>query len=212
MMNRKGDYKQQMVWTTPKGDVLIRSFCTSDEIRQYTLDGQFGHYAHYKSLYTQRESLEKDADQTDANVTLALSERSNIIGYGVLVYPATKKKWAVVGKDVVMELKALEVSRAWRSFHIVEGILRLCLAHPEIEEKILFLVGYSWTWDLEWTKHSTSHYKDMLVRLFEPHGFKEMHTNDPNVNLKPENIMMARIGKNVEEAVRERFKWARYGI
>lgn len=204
--------RQHVTQTTPKGDVTIRSFCSSEEIRQCFLDGQFGHYVHYKSLYTRRESLEKEADQPDANVTLALSKKSNIIGYGVLGYPEANRRWAPVGKDLVMELKALEVSRTWRSFHIAEAILQLCLGGPKIEEKILFLVAYSWTWDLDWTKHSARRYKEMLVRLFEPYGFKEMHTNDPNVNLRPENMMMARIGEYVEETIRERFKWARYGV
>ena len=211
-MDKKRSGRQHIIWPTPKGDIVIRSFCTPDEIRRYAFDSEFGHFNRYKSLYTRRESLEKEADHNDANVTLALSEGSNIIGYGVLGFPEANGRWSAVGSGVVMELKALEVCRTWRSFHVAEGLLELCMDHPKIEERILFLVAYSWTWDLEWARHSTGQYKEMLARLFEPHGFREVHTNEPNVNLRPENMMMARIGKNIGEATVEQFKWARYGI
>ena len=73
-----------IVLTTPKGDVRIRSFCSPGEIRKCTFDREFRCHAHYKSLYTSRELLEKSAEQPEANVVLALVEQNHIIGYAVL--------------------------------------------------------------------------------------------------------------------------------
>ena len=57
--------RKDIVWSTPDGDVRIRSFCFPEEIRHFTLDSQFGTHARYKSLYTKRESLEKIAAQPE---------------------------------------------------------------------------------------------------------------------------------------------------
>ena len=73
--------------TSPKGDLRIRSFCRSAEIRKCTFDREFAFHSHYKSLYTSRELLEKAAEHPDANIVLALADHNHIIGYGVLAYP-----------------------------------------------------------------------------------------------------------------------------
>ena len=100
--------------TTPGGPVLIRSFCSTKEIGAYSFNHQFGTHAHYKSLYTKRESLEKNAEQPDANVTLALTDSSEIIGFGVLAYPEADERWSKLNTNIMMEVKAIEVSRDWR--------------------------------------------------------------------------------------------------
>ena len=205
-------HQRDIIWPTPKGDVQTRSFCTPEEIQQFTFDRGLRQYAHYKSLYIKKESLEKDARQEDANVTLALVKNKNIIGYGVLAYPKTDARWKRLGARRILELKAIEVCRSWRSLRVADSILQMLMVYPKIEDKIVFLVGYSWTWDLKWTKHSPKQYRNMLIRLFEPHGFKEYPTNEPNVNLRAENMLLARIGENVSSELQDRFKWARYGL
>ena len=72
-----------IVLATPKGNVRIRPFCSPERIRKCTFDRQFAFHAHYKSLYTSRELLEKTAEQPDANIVLALAEQNHIIGYAV---------------------------------------------------------------------------------------------------------------------------------
>jgi acetoin utilization protein AcuA len=52
----------------------------------------------------------------------------------------------------------------------------------------------------------------MMARLFEPFGFEEYQTNEPNICLKPENIFMARIGENVSKELQNQFKWLRFGM
>ena len=112
----------------------------------------------------------------------------------------------------MMEVKAIEVCRSWRYFEIAPAIVDKMLAHPRIEAKIVYLVGYSWTWDLKATRKTAQQYRQMLINLFKRHGFEEYRTNEPNVCLKPENLFMCRVGKNINQLILDRFKWLRFGL
>jgi len=203
---------QEILLITPRGDVRIRSFCSAAEIGKFTFDHQFAFHDHYKSLYTSRDLLEKSAEQPDTNVVLALADQSHIIGYAVLAYPDAQERWADLGPEMMMEVTAIEVCRSWRSFKLAPAILKTLVAHPQIEEKIVYMVGYSWTWDLSGTGKTAFQYRQMLVKLFKPHGFKEYRTNEPNVCLKPENLFMCRVGNKIDQVILDRFKWLRFGL
>lgn len=203
---------QEIILTTPKGEVHVRSFCSPAEIRKCTFDHQFAIHAQYKSLYTSRELLVTSAEQPNANVVLALAEENHIIGYAVLAYPDLGERWADLGPEIMVEVTAIEVSRSWRSFRIAPGLLKMAICHPQVEEKIVYMVGYSWTWDLKGTRKTAQQYRQMLIKLFEPHGFKEYQTNEPNVCLKPENLFMCRVGNNIRQVILYRFKWLRFGL
>jgi acetoin utilization protein AcuA len=77
---------------------------------------------------------------------------------------------------------------------------------------IVYMVGYSWTWDLDGTGKTAQQYRQVLIRLFEPFGFQEFQTNEPNICLKPENLFMGRVGRHVSASVQHNFKWLRFGI
>jgi len=203
---------QEILLPLPGGDVHIRSFCSPEAIRQSTLDHQFTVHPDYKSLCTSRETLVKCAEQPDANVVLALTEEDSIIGYGVLTYPEAGERWIELGPKIMMELKAIEVCRSRRTFRIAPVIVKMLLAFPQVEEKIIYLVGYSWTWDLNATGKTAQQYRRMLVSLFKPHGFEEFRTNEPNICLKPENLFMCRVGGKINPVILDRFKWLRFGL
>ena len=206
------DIPRLIRWQTPQGSVAIRSRCTPQEIRTFIFDSQFGTHAHYKSLYTRRESLEINAALPDADVTLALTDHTHIIGFGVLAYPEPGERWTRLDPRLMMEVKAIEVSRSWRSAGVARGIIQTMMSQPMIEDKIIYMVGYSWTWDLDGTGQSAQEYRRMLIRLFEPCGFQEYQTNEPNICLKPENIMLGRIGRHVTKEQKDNFKWLRFNV
>jgi acetoin utilization protein AcuA len=205
-------HPEESFFQIPGGNVRIRSFCSPEEIRKFTLNQEFRAYAAYKSLYTDRESLENDARQPDANVVLALADGNQIIGFGVLNYPRPEERWADLGSGLMIELKAIEVSRSWRSTRVASAILGMLMVHPLIEEKIVYLVGYSWTWDLEGTGKTVAQYRRLLIDLFGQQGFQEYRTNEANICLRPENIFMCRVGKEITGAILNRFKWLRFGL
>ena len=59
----------EICWSTLKGEICIRAFCTPEEIRNYEFDKEFGTHAQYKSLYTKRSSLEEKANQADQELS-----------------------------------------------------------------------------------------------------------------------------------------------
>jgi acetoin utilization protein AcuA len=197
---------------TPKGEVRICSFCRASFIRRQSFDAEFSTDNHYRSLYTQRASLESQAQNTDANVVLAIAEPQTIIGFGVLSYPLAGERWAELGFQLMMEVKAIEVARSWRFGGVASRILKLVTDHPLIEDKIAYMVGYSWTWDLQGAHKTAQEYRAMLIRLFGNQGFQEYTTNDPNICLRSENLFMCRIGKNISRVIKDRFKWLRFGL
>jgi acetoin utilization protein AcuA len=197
---------------TPNGNIIIRSFYTPQEIRQHRLGPEFTEYENYKSLYTQRKTLEEISAQPGANVVLALDDQNRIIGFGVLAYPDPRERWATLGPAIMMEVKAIEVGRSWRLGKIAANILKKMIAYPQIEDKIVYMVGYAWTWDLAGSKKTAREYRQILIRLFETCGFQEYQTNEPNICLKPENLFMCRIGRNISAVILDRFKWLRFGL
>ena len=192
-------------------NVRILSFCSPETIRTFSFSKSFGTFARYRSIYTRRESLEKLASKEGTNVTVAVDGTDTIIGFAVMDSPEDPERWSAVGRDAVIQIKSLEVIRKMRSKGIAPALLKGLLANPFIENKILILVAYSWTWDLEGTDRSVPAYRNKLITLYSGFGFKEYPTNDPNVCLKPENLFMARIGSKIGKETKKRFKWACFG-
>lgn len=192
--------------------MTILRHCSADRIREYALGDQFACYAQYKSLYTHRESLEKLASRNDTNVALAVNDQNQIVGFGLLSSPDPGERWAELGPGLMAEVKAVEVSRRWRNRRLARGILTSLLSDPDIEECIIYMVGYSWTWDLDGSGLSAQEYRNMLIRLFTDFNFQEFETNEPNICLKPENLFMGRVGVAVSEEIRRNFKWLRFGV
>lgn len=204
--------KKTTILKTPKGVIRVGSFVRPGEMQRLHFDPLFRKHDSYESLYTSKADLQDKASQEGADVVLALTDDGCIVGFGVLAYPQPDERWARLEHRRMVEVEAIEVSRDWRSMRIGKAMLEKILAHPATEEKIFYMVGYSWTWDLEGGKMSGMEYKRMMIRLFGRYGFAEYKTNEPNICLRPENLFMARIGRDVPARVVEDFKWLRFGI
>ncbi len=197
---------------TPMGKLSMYAFASPDEIRRLSFDGQFGDHAGFRSLYTRSASLRRRAAEEDANVVLAVTDKENIIGFGVLAYPEPDQRWARLEPKVMMEVKAIEVARDWRRMGVGSVLVKAMLSHPRVEEKIIYFVGFTWTWDLRWTKLTASQYRKMMIRLFRPFQFNECKTNEPNICLDADNLFMCRIGKNISDSLLDDFKWLSFGV
>ena len=204
--------QKNIPFTTKRGALVLRSFCQPDEIAGMSFCDDFKAYAQYNPIISQIESLIKAASQPDANVTLALTPDSLIVGLSLLVYPDPDERWLRVGPEIMMELAAIEVSKSWRAGGLAKKLLSLAVDHPLEMERIIYMVGYSWTWDLDDKQKSATDYRNTLIRLFTEEGFAIFQTNEPNVMLRPENLFMARIGDCVSEETRKQFKMVRFNL
>lgn len=205
-------YQKKEKWLTSRGMVTLCSFCGPDDISPLSFRETFTKYARYNPIISEKESLVRAASAPDANVTLAVTGDGKIVGFAILGYPNPDERWVRVGERVMMEVSVIEVSRPWRSSGISGKMLHLLLDHPLKPDRIFYMVGYSWTWDLDGTDIPSMRYRDMMISLFTPHGFRIYQTNEPNIMLRPENLFMARIGENISERIRNRFKMVRFNL
>lgn len=194
-----------------KSTVRIESKLTLDRIQDLIFASDFRSHARYTSIYTRREILECFAEK-GANITLAILDNKIIVGFAVLDYPNVKERWAKLGGKVVKEVKAVEVLREFRNLGIARLLLSRLLLDSKLEQKIIYLTAYSWTWDLDYSSLNLQSYRNMLIHLYAGLGLTEYLTNEPNICLKSENIFMARVGKNVPQKIQENFKWMRFGV
>lgn len=203
--------RKEISLKTDRGEIGIYILATPEDLQNLRFDPQFREHTHYRSLYTRRQSLIIRAGEEDSNVVIALTEAGTIIAFGMVVYPDPAERWAHLKPKIMMEAKAIEVSRDWRSVGLGQAIARGMMAHPLVEEKIVYMVGYTWTWDLEASRMTPAQYKKMMIRLFSTVGLVEHPTNEPNICLDDDNLFMVRIGKNVPEKIRTDFKWLCFG-
>ncbi len=190
---------------------MIRSFCDEAYLEGLELHPSFKTYPKYRSIVTRKSHLYEIVKEEDSNLCLAVWEEKLIVGIGILEYPQKDQRWAQLGKWM-MEVSVIEVIREFRGKGLAKGLLKSTTEHPLKERKILFMVGYSWTWDLVGTGLKVMEYREMLINLFQSEDFKVYQTNEPNVLLRPENLFMARIGAMVPAHVLKAFKWLRFGI
>jgi acetoin utilization protein AcuA len=194
------------------GSIQIRSSCTAADLGGLEFDAGFSSGTGNKSLFTGSESIKLQAKQPDTNLVLAVSGDNHVIGFAILAYPDHGERWADLGPGIMREVKAIEVVRRCRSAGIAGGMLKMLLDDPRIEDRIIYMVGYSWTWDLSGARMTAAQYRQMLLKLFKPHGFEPYQTNEPNICLKPENLFMCRIGQTITGMIIDRFKWLRFGL
>jgi len=165
----------------------------------------------YQPIYTQKRTLERFA-ATGGSVSLALFRKRIIIGYAVIGSPSADSRWAKARCRKILELKGIEVARHFRSQGIAGRLMTHLFSGAAHDDRIVILSAFAWLWDIAHTGMSCDVYRNMLTNLYAGFGFESFQTNEPNVCLKPENIFMTRIGKNISTKDRERFKWLRFGI
>jgi acetoin utilization protein AcuA len=104
------------------------------------------------------------------------------------------------------------VSRNLRKLGIAAEMVSAALREDFFEEKISYMNGYSWHWDVDGSGLTLIQYRKMMLNFMKPFGFEEYYTNEPNIALRQENLFMARIGSKVSEDDQLRFRNLRFGI
>lgn len=201
-----------LIWPPGECNITVKSFCSPDDIASLSLKDTFVESSNYNPILSKKESLISASLQQDANVTIAYTDEKKIIGISILQYPSPEERWVKIENRVMMEVSVVEVATKWRSKGISKKLFELLFEHPLKEHRIIYMVGYSWTWDVAGTDSSVIEYRKMLINLFSYFGFRIYPTNDPNVMLRPENLFMARIGANISENVQMKFKLLRFNV
>lgn len=196
---------------TQRGTLSIIPRCPPEVFPKLELDKGLGTFSHYSSIIQKLDVFAKVASQRDGKVTLAIIGHKVIVGYGACWYPGPDERWSKLG-DLLYEMGALEVSRNFRRLNLGRKIVATIMEDDFFNDKIAYMNGFSWHWDLDGSGLTMAEYRRMMIRLLKAHGFQECYTNEPNIALREENLFMVRIGSRVSEEDRARFRDLRFGI
>lgn len=202
---------QSRLIATARGEVELRTCLSPGEMESLELDRGIGVFSQYRSILTSKDSLENQATDKRNNLTLAVASGGLIVGYCVRRAPEPDDRWARLNPPLMFEVFG-ENARGWRDMGLMKPMLDLVVSEPGNEERILYIVGYSWHWDTDHTKKSLQQYRDTIIHLLAPLGFRQYPTNEPNVSLRAENLFMARVGQGIDKTVKKRFHNLLFGI
>lgn len=197
---------------TEHGPLAIIPHCPPELFPHLELDSGLGSFSHYSSIIQKLEVFEQAASEPGGRVCVALVGERVLVGYGACWYPDKGERWARLG-ELMYEMGALEVSRNYRSTNLGRRIFDTLMEEKDFfEQKIAYMNGFSWHWDLDGTGLTMAAYRKRLMGLLRRHGFKEYMTNEPNIALREENFFMARVGAEVSEEDQRRFRNLRFGL
>lgn len=185
-------------YATTKGPLLLRDFCPPSLIERLRPDS--GLRAFTRLPEREQQLLLAIAKSADCSLTIAHTPAGEIVGEVTL---APGDEW-FAGVENAYEI-TIEVSSNWRGVGLAREMLAFALELDALEEMILFAMGLSWHWDTEDLHISVHRYRQLIAHLFGTQGFVEYPTNEPNISMEPGNILLARIGKRVDEHVARRF-------
>ncbi len=186
------------VLETPTGTLLLRDFCPPSLVER--LRAESGLHAFANVPEREHALLLDIASSPDCALALAYTPAGKIVGQ-VTLTPADGW-WE--GVENLYEV-ALEVSSHWRGRGVAHQLLAFALELDALEEVILFATGLWWHWDLEWLGISPHRYRKLIAHLFAAQGFQEYDTAEPDISMEPANILLARIGKRVDQRVAAQF-------
>jgi acetoin utilization deacetylase AcuC-like enzyme/GNAT superfamily N-acetyltransferase len=183
---------------TPAGLLLLRDFCPPSLVERLRADSGLHAFARFPER--EHQLLLSIARSPDCALTLAHTPAGDIVGEVTL---APGDDWWE-GFENVYEVTT-EVSANWRGMGIARHLLAFALELDALEDMILFAMGLSWHWDTEGLKISVHHYRELISRLFASQGFVEHATTEPDISMEPGNILLVRVGKNVNQHIVNRF-------
>ncbi|MFH1115938.1 MAG: N-acetyltransferase [Pseudomonadota bacterium] len=195
----------------PNAAVAIHLNCPPGFFAGLSLDSGLGRFSHYSSIIQKLEVFEKISSGEGGRVVLGVVEPRTVVAYTTCWYPEKSERWSKLG-NLMYELGAIEVSRNFRHMGIAGNIVDLIMQEDFFEDKIAYINGFSWHWDLDGSGLTIVQYRNMMMQLLKKHGFKEYYTNEPNIALREENLFMARVGGRVSPEDQKLFRDLRFGI
>jgi len=183
---------------TSVGSLLLRDFCPPSLVERLIPD--IGLHAFARLPEREHQLLLNLSKSPDCAIALAHTPAGEIVGQVTL---APGDDWWD-GFENVYEV-TIEVSSNWRNQGIAHQLLAFSLELDSLEDMILFAMGLSWHWETEDLKITVHRYRELISRLFGSQGFVEYSTTEPNIDMEPGNILLVRVGKNVDQHVVNRF-------
>lgn len=199
------------LFDTSMGPIHILPKTPSFWFSHLKLHAGIGNFAQFSSLIQKLDIFENVAKENNGRVALGIIQDSLIVGYLACWSPAQHDRWSKLG-DLMYELGAIEVSREYRKTGLAHKLIESVIEDSFFDNRIAYMNGYSWHWDLDGNHLSMAEYRQLIINLLKPFDFQEYYTNEPNISLRPENVFMARIGPAVTPEDQKKFRDLRFGI
>ena len=194
LLQRSAACPRRSTFETAAGSLILQSFCPPSLVASLKVDRGLRAFARVPER--EHQLLLGIAERPDCALTLAYTPNGEIVGQ-VTLAPADAW-WQGVANTYEI---AIEVSTHWRRLGIARQLLSLALEFDAVEEMTLVALGLSWHWDLKGSGLSPFRYRSLLAHILEPYHFFECLTDEPNIGMDPTNILLVRIGKDVEREV-----------
>lgn len=186
---------------TDCGIVAVEGPVTAERIGQFSICEGLGKFRRPKE---QHLALMDIANFPEGLVYIA-HQQGTIVGYITFHYPDFER-WAQSGMLCLLELGAIEVSRLWRGSKIAGALVQIPFETAIMNDKIIISVECYWFWDLQGSNLTVYEYRGLMERLMGKAGFETKLTDDPEICSHPANLLSVRVGKQVAEKDRQKFK------
>ena len=186
------------VLETSTGTLMLHSFCQPALVEGLRVESGLRTFSY--SSEREYALLLDIARSPDCFLTLAYTPAGEIVAQVTL---APAEGWWE-GIENLYEV-AIEVSSHWRGRGLAHQLLAFALELVPLEEVILFAMGLHWYWDTENLRISMRRYRALIADLFATQGFQEFDTAEPDISMEPNNILLARIGKHVDQRITTQF-------
>ena len=193
-----GRISRVKTYRTPAGPLFLRNCCSPSLVE--SLQADEGLRAFARRPEREHQLLLSLASQPENRLTLAYTATGIIVGQATLA--PVDDWWQDIGNAYEI---AVEVSPRWRGLGVAHQLLSFALEFESLEKYLILGLGFSWHWDYEGLGTTPFDYREMIARLFAAHGFVEYLTSEPNIRLDPANILVARLGKQLENEHMKRF-------
>ena len=183
---------------TSMGTLILQTCCPPSLVERLRADS--GLHAFARRSEYEHQLLLNIAKRPDCALTLAYTPAGQIVGQ-VTIAPC-EGWWSEL--ESTHEI-AIEISKGWRRLGIARQLLDFALELDTLEEMILMAIGLSWHWDTEGAGLHPSLYRQLIKRMFAPHGFVEYLTTEPDISMDPANILLVRIGNRINQQAVNQF-------
>jgi GNAT superfamily N-acetyltransferase len=183
---------------TPVGPIFLQHRCSPSLVESLRADSGLRAFARLPER--EHALLLGLARRSDSQLALAYTPAGEIVGQ-VTLAPADAW-WG--GLANAYEI-AVEVSSGWRKLGIARQLLALVFEQEALEHHIILGMGLSWHWDTEGLGINRFRYRELVAQLFAPYGFVEYLTSEANIRMDPANILLVRLGCDVDQETLNHF-------
>jgi acetoin utilization protein AcuA len=182
---------------TPLGHLQIRGPVSAEQLSLCLLTNGL---CCFRQPCRQHQALIELADQPDGIVFTA-SLANNIVSYVAFQKP-DYPWWQNRCFPKLIELGSIETDPVWRKMGIGKALLDSIFNNKNFtyfEDFVVMAAHFVHSWDLTNTGLAPWAYRQFMIDFFSKYNFTTWETVDPEIREHPSNILLARVGKNLDE-------------